>query len=714
LSVAGEPSLLHPFAQVYLELGYAVIPVQNSKIPAVEWKPYQHRRPTQADLQRWFIQGQYPGIGIITGAISNLVVLDFDDPALFQQFKTRYSDLAQTRTVQTRRGFHLYFHLPPHVRIASRKIAGIDLLSDGRYVVAPPSIINDHTYKVSCGGHPRALTPQDSTRITSFLDSLAGKSVASSKRPYRKIQWVFPDKNAAQPSLKPLAANDLIGLYRYLAPREGRNEALFKASLRARDSGWTDDATIRALTDIHVQQHPNQAHKAETSEQRHREAERTIYSAFSRPPRPITQHEPAQLPNTVREALFKRQQTYLVRVIEGLRLKGIQPGMWFTEAQARELLAEVVGKHSIRESLIASLNDEIQVFGTNKTPSGLPLTPNGVAKQPKQHSISKCLEIIPSKSELIRRGRPTHYYQMPGNTELAAQLGVKLTRISDPLTENDLQSARKTRQAAHREYIRRRPGQYPARWLAYRLGISVITEQRYNQDIPINVKPMYTEIPIFWWNLGHVPDDIDVPGLFLLDDRGKRYPARTVIARKLLSQRHQVSLMRRACNYYSYGTYVLPAVVPVREEQQTLIRKPEAIYVKLRQTRTGGQGGNPPQPVNPPPGSRTTPGAAKPDKPKHARKVRFSKRKYRKPLEMAEKEALAQRVYTRTGNLSPDNRLSEFMARRLVDQYDSRLVEQALRRVGRDSRIYNPAGFLVSYLRSESKARTQSPTPVKL
>lgn len=669
-----------------------MIPVHDNKVAAVEWKPYQHRRPAQSVLQRWFTQGQYPGIAIITGAISNLVVLDFDDPDLFQQFKTRFSDLAETRTIQTRRGFHLYFSLPPHVRIASRKIPGIDLLSDGRYVVAPPSIIDGHTYTVIRGGQPRMLTTQDSARIAAFLDyvatTLPSSPVARAKGPFQGIQGVSC-KNVPEPSTHSVNASDLVGLYRYLAPREGRNEALFKVSLRARDTGWTLNATTQTLAEIHISQHPNSVHKAENSTQRHSEAERTIHSAFSRPPRRVDQPEPAQLPNTVREALFKYKLTCVVRIIEGLRLKGLQPGEWFTETQARELLRGVVGNHSIREALTATFNAGNRVFA----PSGHPQRPNGIAKEKKRPSISKCLEITSSKPELIHPGRPTRYYQMPGNAELAAQLGVKLTRISDPLTEDDLQSAKKTRQAAHREYIRRRPGQYPARWLAQRLGIGIITEQRYNREIPITVTPMYTETPLFWWNLGQIPDDFDVPGLFLLDDRGKRYPARPFIARKLLSQHHRVSLMRRSCNHYSYGAPSLPAVTA--QKQQVLDFSPGDLYVKPQAV---GQGADLPKPVQQMPDRSTVPAATVRHITPPTRRTRPSKRLYRKPLETAEKEALAQRVYALVGEIS------EVTARRLVDQYDVRLVEKALRRVGRDQRIYNPAGFLVSYLRSESKA----------
>src|SRR5690606_37262133 len=87
-------------------------------------------------------------------------------------------DLITTRTVLTRRGQHLYFRIPPHLSIASRKLAGVDLLSDGHYVVAPPTVIAGHEYRLGRGGLPKTLTQDGLDRINAFLDRHAQKSPA--------------------------------------------------------------------------------------------------------------------------------------------------------------------------------------------------------------------------------------------------------------------------------------------------------------------------------------------------------------------------------------------------------------------------------------------------------------------------------------------------------------------------------------------------------
>jgi hypothetical protein len=698
LTIVRNDLLSHTFAQSYLALGYAVIPVYDNKVAAVEWKPYQRRRPTENELQQWFVRQLHANVAIITGAISRLVVLDFDDPALFQQFKTQYSDLAGTRTIQTKRGYHLYYHLPPQLHLASRKLVGVDLLSDGRYAIAPPSTIDGYTYKVTRGGQSKTLDLHDITRIQGFLNSLTKPIAGCLEHSHPLMARSLGKAESFGLPEQRTAASDLVGLYRYLASREGRNEALFKVSLRARDAGWDIPQTVALLADKHVQQQrPDDKHCTESACQRYREAEKTIHSAFSRPARMIRVSEPIQLPNTVREAFLRCGQTGVVRVIEGLRLKGIQSGQSFTVKYAVSLLKGIVGRDSVYKALDADLS-----------PSPGTLTHAIAAKTKNNSQTTKCFVVTSSKSGKSPRHRPARVFIMPGNPELAAKLGVSLSRISDPITKNDLLSAKKTRQAVHRELIKRRPGQYSSAWLAARLGVSVSTEQRYNQEIPITVMPMYTETPLLGWNLARVPDDVDVPGLFLQDERGKRYPARRLIACKLMGKSQRVSLMRRVCNYYCYGEYSLAPGNTVRHHEQRLwTLKPGGGYRKPYLTCFVVQraGLLPTKSVQHEQASTSESDKDAYHPPLINKKPRLSQRKYRKPLADFGREALAQRLYALVGSLNPDNHISEINARKLVDQYDARLVERALKRVGRDQRIYNPAGFIVTYLRSEAKAK---------
>jgi hypothetical protein len=130
-----------------LDSGLSIIPVKG-KIPAVKWERYQHERATREEAESWFSDPAM-GVGVVTGAISNLVVLDIDvkghapisDPATW----VYAHGLTPTLTVQTPSGgLHQYFtHPGTPVPNAARftTIGGLpcDIRGDGGFVVAPPS-----------------------------------------------------------------------------------------------------------------------------------------------------------------------------------------------------------------------------------------------------------------------------------------------------------------------------------------------------------------------------------------------------------------------------------------------------------------------------------------------------------------------------------------------------------------------------------------------
>src|SRR3989338_10496664 len=65
-------------AKKYISKGVSVIPVKADKRPALEsWKEYQSRLATEEELVKWFSATQN-GIGIVTGKLSNLSVVDVD------------------------------------------------------------------------------------------------------------------------------------------------------------------------------------------------------------------------------------------------------------------------------------------------------------------------------------------------------------------------------------------------------------------------------------------------------------------------------------------------------------------------------------------------------------------------------------------------------------------------------------------------------------
>ncbi|MEJ7810402.1 MAG: bifunctional DNA primase/polymerase [Gemmatimonadaceae bacterium] len=142
----------------YLALGWNVIPVERgeSRKPHVRWKPYQAARVTTADVIGWWTRWPDANCGVVTGAISGLVVLDVDG-AEGDANRARFGTLPHTPRVRTRNGHHYYFRhpgveLPPwaNPRDSARTdpaLRGLDFRGDGAFIVAPPSVHHSgHVY----------------------------------------------------------------------------------------------------------------------------------------------------------------------------------------------------------------------------------------------------------------------------------------------------------------------------------------------------------------------------------------------------------------------------------------------------------------------------------------------------------------------------------------------------------------------------------------
>ncbi len=129
-------------ASFYLSFGWSVIPLKpHSKHPLVKWKEFQSRLATEDEVENWKRQFPKANIAIVTGKISNLVVLDIDG----QEGKDSVIRLGgipdSTPIVRTGNGWQAYFAHPGcPVRNFVHKMPGLDMRAQGGYVVAPPSI----------------------------------------------------------------------------------------------------------------------------------------------------------------------------------------------------------------------------------------------------------------------------------------------------------------------------------------------------------------------------------------------------------------------------------------------------------------------------------------------------------------------------------------------------------------------------------------------
>lgn len=128
----------------YLEIGFSVIPIRHGdKKPLIKWEEYQKRKATIAELISWWTTYPNANIGIVTGEISNLFVVDVDTEEGNENLNALGFESIITPTVKTPRGGqHLYFRYPQgsNITIGAGKIKGTDFRGNGGFVVAPPSL----------------------------------------------------------------------------------------------------------------------------------------------------------------------------------------------------------------------------------------------------------------------------------------------------------------------------------------------------------------------------------------------------------------------------------------------------------------------------------------------------------------------------------------------------------------------------------------------
>ncbi|MEC7819154.1 MAG: bifunctional DNA primase/polymerase [Pseudomonadota bacterium] len=134
---------------------------RGRKEPSGSWKGFQSARPTPAQVADW--EGELANVGIVTGRLSNLLVIDVDSDEA--QTLIDGMDLPATPTVRTAKGRHYYFKHPATEVRNKVNLQGVrlDLRGEGGYVVGPGSQHPDgaiYSWEVSPEDCPIADLPQ--------------------------------------------------------------------------------------------------------------------------------------------------------------------------------------------------------------------------------------------------------------------------------------------------------------------------------------------------------------------------------------------------------------------------------------------------------------------------------------------------------------------------------------------------------------------------
>lgn len=123
------------------KFGFGVIPVDKTKSALVKWKDLQNRRPSPEEVSGWFTKWPETNIGIVTGQVSNLTVVDTDDSKATQFIKALLPESFACPIAKTPRGGrHFYFRFEGQIRNKIGLFPRCDIRTQGSFVLAPPSV----------------------------------------------------------------------------------------------------------------------------------------------------------------------------------------------------------------------------------------------------------------------------------------------------------------------------------------------------------------------------------------------------------------------------------------------------------------------------------------------------------------------------------------------------------------------------------------------
>ncbi|MGD1009857.1 MAG: AAA family ATPase [Candidatus Aminicenantales bacterium] len=174
------PPNIGEIAMVYWKKhGLSVIPVGKDKTPfgGLLWKPYQSRLPLEGEVHAWWAERPQPNVAIITGSISDLTVIDCDSPEAVTKIESFLPKTLQVPTVITPRGGrHFYFRCCSELRSKSGVHDGIDIKSEGGYILCPPSKTEkgDYVWSASKGIDSISGRPPIPFPLLEFLKGASG------------------------------------------------------------------------------------------------------------------------------------------------------------------------------------------------------------------------------------------------------------------------------------------------------------------------------------------------------------------------------------------------------------------------------------------------------------------------------------------------------------------------------------------------------------
>ena len=168
----------------YAELGLSVIPIHGiedgkctcgsescnkpGKHPRSKWKGSSTIALTPAEVRHWWTRFPNSNIGIVTGEISGIAVIDVDGEEGIRSLEKvglTISDMPETPTARTGGGgYHLLYRMPEgsNVKTMAGILPKVDIRANGGMIVAPPSLhVSGKHYEWIEGKSIEDLDPAD-------------------------------------------------------------------------------------------------------------------------------------------------------------------------------------------------------------------------------------------------------------------------------------------------------------------------------------------------------------------------------------------------------------------------------------------------------------------------------------------------------------------------------------------------------------------------
>lgn len=244
-------------ALYYASIGLSVIPVHGmvdgvctcgkkgcskpGKHPRIKWRLSHEKALTESELKALWKRLPGSNVGIVTGKVSGIAVIDIDGEEGVESLKEvglSIPDLPPTPTTMTGGGgYHLIYKMPDSTQIknAVGLLKNVDIRADGGMIIAPPSLHKSGVnYTWVDGRSFRDLDPVDFdfSRLFKLTNGDEGKKTKKKKA---KRDWFEKYLNGVGEGERNSIAARLAGRYFGLGMTQMEVEVMLRAWNQAND-----------------------------------------------------------------------------------------------------------------------------------------------------------------------------------------------------------------------------------------------------------------------------------------------------------------------------------------------------------------------------------------------------------------------------------------------------------------------------------------------